>query len=89
MAEKFDDFDSNKMKSLEEKVEEVLKEEDTVYNYLLSEEHLDWEDIGWSKATGEKALVFLRRKWKEDGEIEVEKEKDGSVKRKKWVRLDD
>lgn len=86
MADKYEDFDTGKMQKLEEEVADILDNRGRVINYDLAENRLDWQEIGWSRDTGEKALLYLRRKWNEEDRINVKKEKEGNIRRKLWVK---
>jgi len=85
MADKYEDFDTSSMKQLEKQVLDLLDQLDEAWNYNLKQ-HLDMAEFGWSETTGEKALLYLRRKLEEQGTIRVVEERQGNNIRKKWVK---
>ena len=90
---KLEDFDNDKISNLKKEVKQILQKHGSTYNYKLKgrrsdeEQHIDWDDIGFTPGSGEKALKCLRDVWEEEGKIKVVDEdapNNPLVTRKKW-----
>lgn len=97
MPTELKDFDDEKISKLKSRVKEILKSNPSgVYNYNMkgrdsdnpSDYLIDWDKIGFSRHSGEKALKALRDEWEKQGKIGVKEEDvpdNPIVTRKLWI----
>jgi len=89
---KYEDFDTERIEALEQRVKEIIDEKGEAYTYNLANEKLDHENWGWSFDSFRMALTAIRQKLQDESLVRVEEEDEDTDKvgtPKKWVPTDE